>query len=93
MVHNKWNAYEIVFDEITKDLIQKTALRGHLHIECSHSLHQNDAKLQTHPPSTLNAKMLHLPKINVYNFRYKIGVGILIFQKIHKKTPEPDSLF
>ena len=68
----------IVFDEITKDLIQKTTLRGHSHIECSHSLHQNDSKLQTHPPSTLNIKMLNLPKINVYNFRYKIRVGILI---------------
>ena len=48
------------------------------HIESSHSLRHNDAKLQTHPPSTLNAKMLDLPNIDVYNFRYKVSVGILM---------------
>ena len=49
-------------------------------MESSPSLHENDAKfqLQTHPPSTLHIKMPNLPKINVYNFRYKISVGILM---------------
>ena len=42
------------------------------HIESSHSLRHNDAKLQTHPLSTLNAKMIDLPNIDVYNFRYKV---------------------
>ena len=56
----------------------RTGVRGRSHIESSHSLRQNDAKLQTHPPSTLNVKMPNLPKIDVYNFRYKISVGILM---------------
>ena len=47
-------------------------------IEPSHSLRQNDAKLQTHPASTVNAKMPNLPKIDVYNFKYKISVGNLV---------------
>ena len=55
----------------------RTGVRGRSHIESSHSLRQNDAKLQTHPPSTLNVKMPNLPKIDVYNFRYK-SVGILM---------------
>ena len=39
-----------------------THIRGHSHIGSSHSLRQNDAKLQTQPPSILNVKMLILPK-------------------------------
>ena len=35
---------------------------GQSHIEPSHSLRQNDAKLQTHPPSTLDVKMPNLSK-------------------------------
>ena len=46
-------------------------VRGHLHIESSHSLHENDAKFQTHPPSTPHIKISTLPKVDVYNFRYK----------------------
>ena len=42
-------------------------VRGHSHIESSHSLCQNDPKLQTHPPSIHNVKMPNLPKIDVYN--------------------------
>ena len=63
-------------------------LRGHAHIESPHSLCQNDSKLQTHPLSTLNVKMPNLPKIDVYNFRYKISVGILMkfFFLLHKCT-------
>ena len=45
---------------------------GNSHIESSHSLRQYDAKLQTHPPSTLNVKMPNLPKIDVYNFKLKL---------------------
>ena len=55
-----------------------TWVRGHSLIESSHSLDENDAKFQTHPPSTLHVKMPNLPKIDVYNFRYKISVGILM---------------
>ena len=51
---------------------------GHLHIESSHSLRQNDAKCRAHPPSTLHVKMPNPPKIDVYNFRYKTNVGILM---------------
>ena len=57
---------------------QYTCVRGHSHIESSHSLRENDAKFQAHPPSTLHVKMPNLPKIDVYNFRYKISVGILM---------------
>ena len=57
---------------------QYTCVRGHLHIESSHSLRENDAKFQSHPPSTLHFKMLNRPKINVYNFRYKVSVRILM---------------
>ena len=49
-------------------------VRGHSNIESSHSLRQNDTKLQIHPPSTLNVKMPNLPKIDVYNVGYKISV-------------------
>ena len=56
----------------------KFLVRGYSHIEYSHSLRQNDVKLQTHPPSGLNVKMPNLPKIDVYNFRYKISVRILM---------------
>ena len=52
--------------------------RGHSHIKPSDSLCQNDAKFQTHPPSTLHIKIPNLLKIDVYNFRYKISVGILM---------------
>ena len=55
---------------------QYTCVRGHSHIKSSHSLY--DAKFQTHPPSTLYFKMPSLPKIDVYNFRYKISVRISI---------------
>ena len=57
---------------------QYTCVRDHLHIKSSHSLHENDAKFQTHPPSTLRVKMPDLPKIDVYNVRCKISVGILM---------------
>ena len=53
-------------------------LRGHSHIESSHSLRQNDANFQTHPATTLHVKMTNLPKIDVYNFSYKISEGILM---------------
>ena len=52
--------------------------KGPSNIESSHSLRENDAKFQTHPPSTLQVKMPNLAKIDVYNFRYKTSVGILI---------------
>ena len=42
-----------------------TWVRGHSRIESSHSFRQNDGKFQTHPPSTLHAKMQTLPKISV----------------------------
>ena len=42
-------------------------IRGQSHIESSHSLCQNDAKLQTHPPNIHNVKMPNLPKIDAYN--------------------------
>ena len=57
---------------------QYTYVRGHSHIKYSHSLHQNDAQFQTHLPSPLPVKMPNLPKINVYNFRYKTSVVILM---------------
>ena len=60
--------------ENSKFSIEIMIVRGHSNIESSHSLRQNDAKLQTHPPSTLNVKMPNLPKIDVYNFGYKISV-------------------
>ena len=47
-------------------------------MESSHSLHKNDAKFQTHPSSNLHIKMANLPKIIVYNFSYKIRVGVLM---------------
>ena len=61
-------------------------VRGHSHIEPSNSLRQNDAKFQAHPPITLLVKMPNLPKTDVYNFRYKINVGILmkLFFLLHK---------
>ena len=52
---------------------QYTCGRGHSHMESSHSLFENDAKFQTHPYSTLHVKMPNMPKIGVYNFRYKIS--------------------
>ena len=57
---------------------QYTCERGHSHIKSSHSLSETDAKFQTHPSSTLHIKMPILPKIDVYNFRCKISVGILM---------------
>ena len=51
-----------------------THVWGHWQIESSHSLHQNDAKLQTHPPSTLNVKIPNLPEIDIYDLKYKIIV-------------------
>ena len=53
--------------------------RGHSHIEYSHSLCQNDTKVQNQPPSTFNIKMPDLPKIDVYNCKYIISVGNLFF--------------
>ena len=60
--------------------------RDHSHVKSSHSLHQHDAKLQTHLPSTLNDKMSNLPKIDVYNFKCKISVRnvIKLFFLSHK---------
>ena len=58
-------------------ILQDTCVRGHSHIESFHSLRENDAKFQTHSPSTLHVKMPNLPKINVRNFTYKVRVGIL----------------
>ena len=55
-----------------------TLIRGYSHIESFHSLRQNDATLQTRPPSTLNVKMRNMPKIDVYNLTYKISTGILM---------------
>ena len=52
--------------------------RGYSLIKPSHSLRENDAEFQTHPPSTLNVKMPNLPKIDVYNSRYEISLGILM---------------
>ena len=56
---------------------QYSCVRGHSHIESSHSWRESDAKFQTHPPITL-IKMPNQLKINVYNFTYKISVGILM---------------
>ena len=44
--------------------------KGSLNIKSSHSLHENDAEFQTHPPKSA--------KIHVHNFRYKISVAILM---------------
>ena len=52
--------------------------KASLTYQSSHSLRENDAKFQTHPPSTLHVKIPNLPKINVYNFRNKISVEILM---------------
>ena len=38
-------------------------------------MRENDATLQTHPPSTLNVKMQNLLKIDIFNFKYGISVG------------------
>ena len=54
------------------------AIMGPLKIETSQSFRQNDAKLQTHPPSTINVKMPNLPKTDVYNFKYEVCVGNLM---------------
>ena len=51
---------------------------GHSHMDSSYSLHENDAKFQTYPPSILHFKKPNLPKANAYNFIYKISVGILM---------------
>ena len=58
---------------------QYTCVRGHLHIESSSSLHENDARFQfqTQQPSTIYVKMPNLPKIDIYYFRYKIEVGCI----------------
>ena len=81
-----------VFRHETLPLCQSqcTYVRGHSHVESSHSLHQNDATFQTHPPSTLHVKMPNLLKIYVYNFRYKTGVRILmkLFFLPHKCVSE-----
>ena len=52
--------------------------KASLTYQSTYSLRENDAKFQTHPPSTLHVKMPNLPKINIYNLRYKISVGILM---------------
>ena len=51
---------------------------GVLTYQVSHSLCQNDTKFQTHPPSNIHVKMANLLKIDVYNFRYEISVGMLM---------------
>ena len=54
-------------------------VRGHSYIESCHSLHENDAKFQNQPPSKyLYVKMPNFPKLDVYNFRYKNNVGVLM---------------
>ena len=60
--------------------------KGYSLIKSSHSLRENDAEFQNHPPSTLNVKMPNLPKIDVYNSRYEISLGILmkLFFLLHK---------
>ena len=55
-----------------------TCERDQSHIEFSHSLCKKDAKFQTHTPSTLQFKMPNLRKMDVYNFTYKMSVGILM---------------
>ena len=45
---------------------------------CMKMMLQIQWKCQTHQPSTLHVKMRNLLEINVYNFRYKISVGILM---------------
>ena len=85
-MNNKWRKFfskgsKYRENRIANQLMKTSAisqLRGHSRIESSHNLRQNDAKLQTHPPSTLNVKMPNLPKIDVYNFRYKSGEGIFM---------------
>ena len=62
-------------------------LRSHLHIKSSHSLRQNDGKLQNHPPTILNLKIPNLPKIDVYNFKYKISArNIRKLSFLHKSA-------
>ena len=60
--------------------------KGLLTYQSFHSLDQNDVKFRSHPPSTLHVKMPNLPKINIYNLRYKISVVILmkLFYLSHK---------
>ena len=57
--------------------------RGNSQIESSHSLRQNDAKFQTHPPITLLVKMPNLPKMDAYNFRY--NEAFLSFIQVRKR--------
>ena len=49
---------------------------AHSRIESSHSLRQNEATFRTHPLSTLHVQMPNVQKIDAYNFRHKISVGI-----------------
>ena len=74
---NSWFSryYPVLFSYFPYWII---VVRGLLHIESSQSLRQNDTKFQTHPPTTLHVKMPNLSKIDVYNFGYKINVGILM---------------
>ena len=71
-----WNA--VSYFEL---LLKLSPSKGHSHIESSHSLRQNDATLQTHPPSNLNVKMLNMPKtiIKFKNLKTK-------FKNYNKKT-------
>ena len=75
-----------VFRHEIFQLCQYTCVRGHSHMESSYSLCQNDAKFHTNPPSTVHFKMPNLWKIDFYDFRYKISVGILmkLFLLSHK---------
>ena len=69
---------------------QYTCVRGQSHIKSSHSLNENGVKFQTHPPTDpvpFASKCQICKKIDVYNFRYEISVGILmkLFFLSHKR--------
>ena len=75
-----FNSFNVVKNLKKPDLIAHQKLpfyttRNHSHIESSHSLCQNDPKLQTHPPIIVKVKMPNLLKVNVYNFKCKISLG------------------
>ena len=57
---------------------QYACVRGYSYFESSHSFCQNDTKFQIHLPIILHFKMPNLRKIDIYNFRYKISVEILM---------------
>ena len=47
---------------------------GHTHIKSPHGLHQNDAKFQTYPSTTLHVKMANLPKSMFIISDIKLGL-------------------